>query len=121
MAVCAGITRSGGRCKVGVGPGEQWCFNHDPARAAERKRNASKAGKSKPSRELQDIKSRLRELAEQVLSGEVDRANAAVAGQLFNTVIRAVGIELKVKEQQFLIERLEELESLVEEGRQYGT
>jgi hypothetical protein len=31
-----------------------------------------------------------------VLVGKVDRANAAVAGQLLNTVIRAVGVELKV-------------------------
>lgn len=52
-------------------------------------------------------------LAEQVLAGEVGRANAAVAGQLLNTVIRAVAVELKVREQQDLIERLEELEKQI--------
>jgi hypothetical protein len=120
MAQCAGITRSGGRCKAGVGPGEQWCYNHDPARAAERKRAASRAGKSKPNRELQEIKARLRELADDVLDGSVDRGDAAVAGQLLNTVIRAVGVELKVKEQTDLIERLEELERLMEDQPKQG-
>jgi hypothetical protein len=123
MPQCAGIKRDGGRCKVGVGLREQWCYNHDPARAADRKRHASRAGKSKPSKELAGIKHRLSELAEQVLAGEVDRADAAVAGQLLNTVIRAVGVELKVREQQDLIERLEELEELLERQKgekQYG-
>ena len=52
----------------------------------------------------------------------MNRASAAIAGQLYNTVIRAVGVELKVREQQDLIERLEELENLLErqnEGRKY--
>ena len=123
MSVCAGIKRSGGRCTVSVEPGQTYCHHHDPARAAERKRAAAKGGKSKPNQELAEIKARLRELAEDVLAGSVDRANAAVAGQLYNTVIRAVGVELKVREQQDLIERLEELESLLErqnEGGRYG-
>jgi len=50
-----------------------------------------------------------------VLAGETERADAAVAGQLLNTIIRAVGVELKVKEQKELIERLEELERLLEQ------
>lgn len=50
-----------------------------------------------------------------MLAGETERADAAVAGQLLNTIIRAVGVELKVKEQKELIERLEELERLLEQ------
>ena len=114
MARCPAITRSGEPCKGVVPPDATYCVAHDPARKEERRRSASKAGRSKPNRELQNIKSRLSELADQVLSGEVDRANAAVAGQLYNTVIRAVGVELKVREQMDLIERIEELESLIE-------
>jgi hypothetical protein len=53
-----------------------------------------------------------------VIAGDVDRANAAVAGQLLNTYIRAVSVELKVREQQELIERLEELETLVQHQRE---
>ncbi len=120
MAECAGITRDGERCRVGVGPGERWCYNHDPARQDERKRNASKAGKSKPNRELQGIKARLSDLADDVLVGRVDRGNAAVAGQLLNTVIRAVAVELKVREQMELEARLEELESALERQKDNG-
>jgi hypothetical protein len=45
-----------------------------------------------------------------VLAGRVDRADAAVAGQLLGTVIRAVSVELKVKEAEDFERRLEELE-----------
>jgi glutathione S-transferase len=108
---CGGTTRGGRQCTVIVKPPNTYCYAHDPARSEERKRNASKGGRSKPNRELQTIKGRLSELAEDVLAGTVDRANAAVAGQLYNTIIRAVGVELKVREQQELTERIEELES----------
>jgi hypothetical protein len=111
---CAGIKRDGGRCTTAVPPSKDYCYQHDPARQEERRRNASKAGKSKPSRELAAIKGRLSGLADDVLSGSVDRGDAAVAGQLLNTVIRAVGVELRVREQTDLIERLEELEALLE-------
>jgi hypothetical protein len=105
---CSGIKRDGGRCTAVV-EGE-FCYQHDPGRADERKRNASRAGKSRPSRELADIKRRLSDLADDVLEDRQDRGNAAVAGQLLNTIIRAVSVELKAKEQLELIERLERLE-----------
>ena len=123
MARCAGIKRDGGRCTVTVEPPQEYCWWHDPANADKRRRAASKGGKSKSNRELAGIKHRLSEMAEQVLAGELDRGNAAVAGQLLNTVIRAVGVELKVREQLELIERIEELERLMEgqKGeRRYG-
>ena len=119
---CAGIKRDGGRCAVVVGGSRTYCYQHDPANAEQRKRAASRGGKSKPNRELADIKRRLSDLADAVLDGTQNRASAAVAGQLLNTVIRAVGVELKVREQLDLIERVEELEGLLErqsEGRGY--
>lgn len=125
MARCAGIKRDGGRCEAVVGAQQTYCYHHDPATAEKRKRVASKGGRSKPNRELAAIKTRLSELAEGVLAGGVDRSNAAVAGQLLNTVIRAVGVELKVREQLDFVDRLEELERLVEDQpkprrRRYG-
>ena len=124
MPQCAGIKREGGRCAVVVGESRTYCYQHDPANAEQRKRAASRGGKSKPNRELADIKRRLIKLAEAVLAGEVDRASAAVAGQLLNTVIRAVGVELRVREQLDLIGRLEELEAALErqsKRREYAT
>jgi hypothetical protein len=71
---------------------------------------------------LADIKRRLLQLTDSVLNGSQDRASAAVAGQLLNTLIRCCGLELKVREVDELEARLEELESLLErqsEGRGY--
>ena len=115
---CSGITRSGTRCERSAEGPNGMCWLHDPTRSEERRRAASRAGKAKPNREIADIKTRLSDLAEDVLAGDVDRANAAVAGQLLNTVIRAVSVELKVREQLELVERLEELEGLVGQQKQ---
>jgi hypothetical protein len=79
--------------------------------------------RARPSRELAGIKQRLSELADDVLAGEVDRAVAAVASQVFNVSLRAVSVELKIREQQEITERLQELETLLEQQkgeRRYG-
>ena len=112
VTVCAGIKRSGGRCTVSVGPGQHFCHHHDPARAGERRRAASRAGKSKPSRELIGIKTQLEKLTEGVLSGEIATGVAAVANQLMNTRLRAVELQRKVKETEEFEERIETLERL---------
>ena len=117
---CSGITRSGTRCGRSVEGPNGLCWLHDPTRSEERRRAASRAGKAKPSREIADIKARLSDLAEDVIAGDVDRANAAVAGQLLNTYIRAVGVELKVREQTELIERLEALEAELQSNKNGG-
>lgn len=50
------------------------------------------------------------------MNGTTDRADAAVAGQLLGTVIRAIGVELKVREQMEILGRVEELEALLGQG-----
>jgi hypothetical protein len=62
-------------------------------------------------------------MVKDVREGTMDRGDAAVCGQLYNTLIRAVSVELKVVEQRELIERLGELEAVLERqnrGRGYG-
>ena len=124
MAVrCAGTKRDSSPCTATVEPPHRFCWWHDPANADKRRRAASKAGKSKPSRELAGIKQRLSDLADDVLEGRQDRAVAAVASQVLNVFLRAVSVELKAREQQDITERLEELETLLEqrrEERRYG-
>jgi hypothetical protein len=117
---CAGTKRDGSPCTATVEPPQTHCWWHDPANAEKRRRSASKAGRSKPSRELAGIKARLSDLADAVLEGRQDRGNAAVAGQLLNTYIRAVGVELKAREQMELIERLEALEAGLEATKSGG-
>jgi hypothetical protein len=118
--VCAGIKRSGGRCTATVGPGEDYCYHHDPARAGERRRAASRAGKGKLAREIVGIKALLSDLAERVLSGEVETGRAAVANQLTNTRLRTLEIERKIRESDEMEARIEELERAAEEGDRKG-
>lgn len=122
MPLCSGIKADGGRCRAQAIRDSEWCFNHHPDYEQQRRQRASKGGKrggrGRPQVELADLKARLSTLADDVLEGKVDRGDAAVAGQLLNTVIRAVSVELKVREQQDLLERLEELEGALE--RQKG-
>ncbi len=66
------------------------------------------------------IKGRLSDLAEDVLAGEVDKGVAAVASQVLNVYLRAVSVELKVKEVTELEGRLEELERLLESKKEGG-
>ncbi len=120
MARCAGIKRDGGRCAAIVDG--SFCYQHDPARAEERRRAASRAGKSKPSRELASVKRQLQELADGVLDGGVDRAAAAVVGQLLNVLLRAVELGRKIKETEELEDRIEQLERAQEQrgGKRWG-
>jgi hypothetical protein len=111
MARCQGIKRDGGRCTASVPEGSQWCFNHDPAHAGERKRNAATAGKSRPNREILDIKVLLGDLTERVLEGDLPTSVAAVANQLINTRLRAIETERRVKETEELEERIERIEA----------
>jgi hypothetical protein len=115
---CAGTKRDSSPCTATVEPPHRFCWWHDPANADKRRRAASKAGKSKPSRELAGIKQRLSDLADDVLEGRQERAVAAVANQVLNVFLRAVSVELKVREQQEITERLEELETLLEQRKQ---
>src|SRR5919112_3303993 len=113
MAQCAGIKRDGGRGAVGVGPEQSHCYAHDPHRSQERKRNASRGGQSKGQGELRELKKRIRSLAAEVLDGTVDRCRAAVANQLYNTLIRAIEQERKQRELEELAGRLEALEEVL--------
>jgi hypothetical protein len=70
-------------------------------------RTSVNKGKSKPSRELAGIKQRLSDLADDVLEGRQERAVAAVASQVLNVYLRAVSVELKVREQQEITEKQE--------------
>lgn len=121
MAGCAGIKPDGSRCKGIAGRGSDYCPAHDPARVEARRRSSSKAGKSKPSRDLLETRSQLQELADGVLAGEVDRANASVAGQLLNVKLRTVEVERRLRETEDLEHRLEELEeSLADQSQRKG-
>jgi hypothetical protein len=116
MAQCQGTKRSGEQCTLpATGPGG-YCWAHDPARADERRRNASRAAKSnrrnQPMREVQDVKHRLLDLAEAVLDGRVERDLAIAAGQLLNGALRALEVERRWRVDDELEQRISELEQI---------
>ncbi len=114
MAGCIGVTRDGSLCQGIAASGSDWCPAHDPRRAEARKRSASKAARSKkPTREIADVKEQVAELIRDVRAGNVDRADAIACGQLYNVLLRAVSVELKVRETEELERRLEEVEQLM--------
>ena len=114
MARCAGIKRDGGRCTTIVGPPQTHCYAHDPERAEERRRNASRAGKSAGGREIGELKRRISEVVDAVLEGPKDRGRAAVAIQGLNALRGALELERRIRETDELGTRLDALEGTLE-------
>jgi len=99
---------------VSVPPGQEYCHHHDPARAEQRSRAASKGGKSRSNHELREIKDLLKDLTNRVLKAEgaepLETGPAAVANQLINTRLRALEQERRNRETEDLEARIEALE-----------
>ena len=109
MAICRATKANGEPCTLPANGPQGLCWAHDPANREQRRRMASRAAKSKPSRELAGIKARLEELTQEVLSGELETGRAAVANQLINTRLRAIELERRVRETDELAAELEQL------------
>ena len=117
MSRCAFIREGGEQCKARATEGSTWCYNHDPSKAEERRRAASKGGRTggngrpnSSSSELEDIKEQLRAVLGGAYRGKVDRAVAATLFQGFNVLLRAVELERRIKEMDQLEEQIRELE-----------
>lgn len=98
MALCQGTKRDGTPCTISVIGKDQYCWHHSPERAQERHLAAKKAGRSRPASELQGVKGQLQELVNKVQAKEMDYKVASVCGQLLNYLVRAISIEVQVKE-----------------------
>ena len=116
MPRCAGIKPNGERCTAIVPAPQTHCYQHDPDRADERKRNASRGGRNKGRKstpKMADLDRQLEDLAAGVLNGEIERPTGAVVNQIINTRIRVVEVERKLKDQEDLEERLAALETIL--------
>ena len=127
MSACSGIRADGGRCQAQAMRNSEWCINHHPNRAEDRRRRASKGGKrggrGRPITELGALRDENAQIRRRLLEGELLPNVAAVAVQSINTDIRAVGAAMKAREQEELVERLEEIEEALEQRkgeRRYG-
>jgi len=122
MRGCSAIKANGERCKGIAATGSDYCPAHDPARADARTRAASKAAKSRSATvteiDITTIKEALKYLYDAVLEGRVERSAAAIASQIANTQLRAVELERRIREQENLEDRLDDLEGLLEEAEE---
>ena len=119
MARCTAIAGSGQRCRAIAITGSDYCHAHHPDRAQARSKAARKGGqrggRGRPQADLNALKDRLISLGEDVLEGRVDRADAAVCGQLWNTAIGAIRTALKAKEVEELEAKIERLEEAIKD------
>jgi hypothetical protein len=122
MRGCSAIKANGERCRGIAATGSDYCPAHDPARADARIKAASKAAKSRSAAvtetDITIIKHALKDLYEAGLEGRVERSAAAVASQIANTQLHAVELERRIREQENLENRLDDLEGLLEEAEE---
>ncbi len=123
MALCGRIKANGERCKGEAMPGAEWCYSHHPDYQGERRRNASRGGRSggrgRPSAgdEVSWIRRMLREVVVDVSTGKMDRSRAAVAIQGLNALRGLLETEYRIKEAQEFEGRIAALEErLAEQG-----
>jgi hypothetical protein len=90
------------------------CWLHDPARAPERHRHASKAARSKGNKEVSDLKDEIKAVIADVKAGDLDRNDAAVMIQGYRALKDFIALERQVKETDELAAEIEELK------REYG-
>jgi hypothetical protein len=114
MAKCAAIARSGLPCRGLVRPGNDYCPAHDLVRQEARRRSASKAARSKPGREISDLKSQLETLAEAVLAATVEPKVGAVVTQILNAWLKLIELERRIKETDELEAKIEQIQEALE-------
>ncbi len=115
MSRCAALKSDGSRCQARAMEGYQWCYSHRPDLAEERSRNARRGGKAGGRgrgglSETTEAKRYIKALVNKLIKGEIERGIAATCFMGLNTLGRFIELELKVREQEEIIERLEALE-----------
>ena len=119
---CNAITGSGTRCKGIAIDSSGLCHAHHPDRAEQRRRHASKggrrAGRGRPVAELASLRTENADIRGRLLGDELAPNVAAVAVQSLNTDARLIVAGLKAREQEEILERVEELEQLLERQKE---
>jgi hypothetical protein len=120
MRLCAALTNAGEPCERLAQRAELYCLGHDPDRSAERRRIAKRGGRGHMNTEMHDAKDYLKHLRDDVRTGACTPSVGAVVNQIVNTLLRAIEVERKIKEQEEILPRLEALEEEKRLERSYG-
>src|SRR5215217_2114625 len=106
VARCAGFKPDGTPCERIVGASQSYCYAHDPSCREERRRNAARAGKSRPNKEVAALKDQLAKLADDTLAGRLDKGVAVAVVQIANARVRLLEAERRIREQGDLEQRI---------------
>jgi hypothetical protein len=98
LRLCSATTKAGTPCQRPAQGDSPFCIGHDPDKAAERRRMASRGGRGKINRETRAIKSLMDELTVKVLAGEVEPAVSHAVVALQNIKLRSIEIERRLDE-----------------------
>jgi hypothetical protein len=106
---CRGIKRNGEPCSLSANGPDGYCWAHSPSNAEQRRRMASRAGKSKPTAEVHLLKTEIKTLISDVKAGGLDRNDAAVMIQGYRCLKDFLELERRVKETDELAAEIEAL------------
>jgi len=127
MKRCEALKDGGARCKGRAMEGSDWCYNHDPSKAEERKRNARRGGKAggrgrSGLDETAEAKRWIKSLVARLIKGEVERDMATACFMGLNVLARYIEVERKLRDQEELVERMDAIEEALKQGRKskYG-
>jgi hypothetical protein len=113
-ARCCATKRDGEPCTLPANGPDGFCWAHSPKHAEERRRIASRAGKSRGSREVANLKEEIKTVIADVKAGDLDRNDAAVMIQGYRALKDFIALERQVRETDELAAEIEELK------REYG-
>ena len=98
MRLCSATTKAGEPCqRPAQGHGEH-CLGHDPTKAAERRRMASREGRGRVNSEVRAIKKLMDSLTTKVLAGSVEPKTTHAVVALQNVKLRAVEVGQNLEE-----------------------
>ena len=109
MSICTGTRADGYPCTAEASYGSEFCWRHNPARAEERKRNASKGGQAGGRRrggaaarirEVERLKEELNQVTRALMSGEISGRAGDTAIKAINSQLRAIELSKKLRDEE---------------------
>lgn len=108
--LCRATKRNGEGCTLPATGQQGFCWAHDPAHAATRKRTAARGGKARAARKVAMIWDEVREVIDKVEAGTLTPPQANTMLRGYNTLIGQRRLELDEQERLEILPRLELLE-----------
>ena len=106
---CRGIKRSGEPCTMPANGPDGYCWAHSPDHAEQRRRAASKAGRSKPTAEVHTIKEEIKSAIVAIQNDELDRNKARAMFTGWGVLLDYIKLERGIYIEEDLAARIEEL------------